>query len=141
MYMNKIRALFTITTLLILITLVACGNREEAAKALVKEGKRLQSMGQNSEAARKFEEATKKDAENFEAWYLLGNSRLTAEKHREALEYFDKAILLNAQFAPAWYSRGLAWFYLDNQQKACENWKEAERLGYHNISDRTRHCR
>lgn len=139
--MNKIRVPFAITTLLILLTLVACGNREEAAKALIKEGKRLQSMGQNTEAALRFEEATKKDKDNFEAWYLLGNSRMTAEKHQEALEYFDKAISLNKTFAPAWFGRGLAYFYLDNQQKACENWKEAERLGYHNISDRTRHCR
>ncbi len=139
--MNMIRISFAIITLSTMLAIVACGDRTEASKALIKEGKRLRSMGLNQEAMEKFEAAASKDKENFEAWYLCGTSKMSAGNHRDALEDLDRAIALNKDYAPAWFGRGLAWFYLDNQEKACENWKEAERLGYHNISDRTRHCR
>lgn len=139
--MNMIRISFAIITSLTLLLLVACTDRTEASKVLVKEGKRLQSMGMNQAAMEKFEAAAAKDKENFEAWYLCGTSKISVGNHRDAIEDLDRSIALKEDYAPAWFAKGMAWFYLDNQEKACENWKKAEALGHPNIDDRTRHCR
>jgi tetratricopeptide (TPR) repeat protein len=138
--MKNIYVFFGVVGLLILLGLVACTDRQETSKVLVKEGKRLQVMGQNREAMEKFERAIKKDEKNFEAWYLKGNCEITLGDLHTAISDLSKAISLREDFAPAWYNRGLAYFYLDQRDEACADWKQAEKLGQPNISDRTRHC-
>ena len=128
-------------SLLLIFVLAGCADREEAAIELVQKGKKKLAMGRNDQATEYFEQAIRKDKKNFEAWYFLGNCKVSSGEFEESLEGFSKAIELNPGYSPAWFNRGLAYFYLEDQDKACDDWKKAEELGHLNISDRTRHCR
>ncbi len=123
-----------------MVMVLGCADREEVSRELVKEGKRLLAFGRNDEAREKFELAARRDRRNFEAWFYIGNMHVTNREYEESLEYYERTIELKPDFARAWYNLGLVWFYLDDQHKACEHWKHAEKLGHPNISDRTRHC-
>lgn len=129
-----------VTILILMLMMTACADREEQSRKLVKKGKKKLSMGLNEEAMACFEEAIRKDKNNFEAWHRRGSCKITNADYEGALPDFDKAIELKPDYAPAYYNRGMAWFYLGEQDKACESWKMAEEAGYMNISDKTRHC-
>lgn len=129
-----------IVIMAIMLLITSCADREEQSLNLVKKGKKKLSMGLNDQAMDYFEDAIRKDRKNYEAWHLKGSCRITSGEFHESLEDFDKAIELKPDYAPAYYNRGMAWFYIGDQEKACEDWKMAESIGYMNISDKTRHC-
>ncbi len=135
-------SLFTgfLASLLLVFLVAGCADREEASRELVKKGKKKLSIGRIEEATGYFEEAIGKDRKNFEAWHFLGSCKISKGEFEQSLDDFSKAIELNPGYSPAWYNRGLAYFYLEDQGKACEDWKKAEELGHLNISDKTRHC-
>jgi len=126
--------------MIIFLMITACADREQQSRDLVKKGKKKLSMGLNDEAMECFEEAIRKDRNNFEAWHRRGTTKISYAKYEESLSDFDMAIELKPDYAPSYYNRGMAWFYMGEQDKACEDWKMAEAIGYLNISDKTRHC-
>ncbi|MFO7723187.1 MAG: tetratricopeptide repeat protein [Bacteroidales bacterium] len=133
--------LLTSLMILLILAMTGCADREQQSIELVKKGKKKLSMGLNDQALEYFDDAIKKNNENHEAWHFRGSCKVSLGLPLEGIPDFGKAIELKPDYAPAWYNRGLAWFYLGEQQKACEDWKQAEALGYPNIGDKTRHCR
>lgn len=57
------------------------------------------------------------------------------KKYRQAIKNFNKAISLNPNLAEAYYDRGVTYRILDYLSKACEDWKQAFKLGYKPASD------
>ena len=123
------------------LILPGCRDHESLSIEYVKKGKKKLALRRNSEALELFNEAIHHNDKNFEAWYFRGNCRVSLGQYHEGIRDLDKSMELKPDFAAAWYNRGLAWFYLDNREKACADWIRAEELGYPNIGDRTRHCR
>ncbi|MBK9290402.1 MAG: tetratricopeptide repeat protein [Bacteroidetes bacterium] len=74
---------------------------------------------------------------DFMLYAYRGNTKSKMGLHSEAIAEFDKAILLRpARIVdyPNWirnfFNRGVAKYYLNNTEGACEDWKKAYDLGY-----------
>jgi tetratricopeptide (TPR) repeat protein len=48
----------------------------------------------------------------------------------EAIGDYTQAIQLDRNYSKAYYNRGLAYFNLNNMQKACEDFKISLNMGY-----------
>lgn len=140
MYKHTSKAFHFLYIILVIGLLAGCGDREQMSLELVKKGRKKLTMGKNDEAMEYFSKAIRKDKRNFEAWFYQGSCKVSMQRYEESLADFDRALELKPDYAAAWFNRGLVFFYLNDQDKACADWREAEALGYPNISDRTRHC-
>jgi len=138
-YTSKLFQFFIL--ILVMGLLSGCSDPEEMSRELVKKGRKKLAMGNNDAAMEYFEKAIRKDKQNFEAWFYRGSSKVSQRLYHEALEDFTRATEIKPDYAAGWYNRGLVWFYLEDQEKACADWRKAEEFGYPNISDRTRHCK
>lgn len=139
-YNYLLKPVSVIAFITFIILCIGCTDRSLRSKELVKEGKRLLSIGQNDKALKQFEEAIKMDDNNFEAWHFRGSCKISQGDFKGSLSDFERAIEINPGYYNSWYNLGMAWFYLDDQDMACEYWKKAEALGKPNINDKTRHC-
>jgi Flp pilus assembly protein TadD len=52
-----------------------------------------------------------------------------------AFKYFNKAIKMKPDFKEAYYERGIAFYKLNNTEKACNDWNKALQLGYADAKD------
>lgn len=80
--------------------------------------------------------------EDFMIYAYRGNTRSKMGLHREAIADFDRAIALRPKRIvdyPNWvrnyFNRGVAKYYLNNSEGACEDWKKAYDLGYGSASE------
>ncbi|HLN53807.1 MAG TPA: tetratricopeptide repeat protein [Lentimicrobium sp.] len=67
--------------------------------------------------------------------YLLAynNRAILLGKHgnlNEAIQDLTKAINLKPDYAEAWYNRGVAYYQMQQNEKACHDWRRAAELGF-----------
>lgn len=84
--------------------------------------------------------AIKYDKGNYEAYYLRGCARINAQKYDEALKDFAKATELKPDYADAYFNMGRTYFILQDEDKACEYYKLADKYGRPNLDDYLRRC-
>jgi len=86
-----------------------------------------------------FDDALKKNSDNFLAYYALGLDAMEKSKNEQALYYYDKAIRANPQFWPAYNNKGLILKTLGQREEALQNFQKAIQANkfsveaYHNI--------
>jgi tetratricopeptide (TPR) repeat protein len=83
-----------------------------------------------SAAQSDFSKAAKLDSTNKNAWYNLGNIQFQLENYDEAQTSFKKTIELDPNFGKAFYGLGMIFVNKDDNENACVNLKQANRLGY-----------
>lgn len=59
--------------------------------------------------------------------YNLGTGMLIQGKFKKAVEHFNIVIALGDPFADVYYNRGIAHYYLGEFQKACADWRKAQK--------------
>jgi tetratricopeptide (TPR) repeat protein len=81
-----------------------------------------------------FNQALKSDPGNIEAIFYKGTSELALDNLEEAIFNFSEVIKLSQgeiSLNPfVFLNRGTAYFHLGQKEKAYNDWKEVERLGY-----------
>jgi len=62
----------------------------------------------------------------------LNNRGILKGKHMDpgAVSDFDEAVTLKPDYAEAYYNRGVAYYQLQQPERACADWQEASRLGF-----------
>jgi len=69
-------------------------------------------------------------APNFAlAYYNRGTLLGMQKQYNSSLQDLNKSIEIDPSNGNAFVNRGLAYFYLKEMDKACENWKQAARMG------------
>ena len=58
----------------------------------------------------------------------------------EAIADFEKAVELKPDYADAYFNMGKTYFLMNNEDKACECYKLAEKYGRPNLEDYLRRC-
>jgi len=106
MISKKIKFLNVVLILsLVMIVLIGCKESNEFAETMEK-GKQEFQEKMYKEALATFNEITKLDTANYEAWTLKGRCLFTLEKNKDAILAFNKVIEINPEYAPAYSLRG-----------------------------------
>ena len=86
-----------------------------------------------------FEDALKKNPNNFFACQILGSEMAKKGQHEKALQYYDRALKANSKLWPAYNNKGLILNTLGRREEALQNFQKAIKANkfsveaYHNI--------
>jgi Flp pilus assembly protein TadD len=81
-----------------------------------------------NEALAEYEEATRLQPENPEAWHGKGVALFELRRHEEALQNFDEAIRLKPDDPETWYDKAFCLLELERSEEAVVAFKKARRL-------------
>lgn len=132
-----------ITFLLITLFIMGLHSCQDPAKSryYMDEGNKLMmNYGKYAEAEEAFDKAIKYDKNNYEAYYLRGCAKINAKKYQNAILDLEKAIELKPDYADAYFNIGRTYFLLNDEEKACEYYKLADKYGRPNLEDYLRKC-
>ena len=120
--------------------MTSCENPAKS-RVYVEEGEKLLlRYSEFKKAEETLTKAIKYDKNNFEAYYYRGCARVNALKYDEAIADFEKAIELKPDFADAYFNLGRTYYMKHDEDKACENYKLADKYGRPNLEDFLKRC-
>lgn len=130
---------------ILIITLICIGlsSCQDPGKSRVymDEGcKLMMRYSQYEQAEEAFTKAIKYDKSNYEAYYWRGCARVNMQKYHEAIADFEQATLLKPDYADAYFNIGKTYFLLNDNDKACEYYKLADKYGRPNLEDYLKRC-
>ena len=134
------KKLALILTLLCTLFLTSCENPAKSRIYTDEGSKLLLRYSEYKKAEETLTKAIKYDKNNFEAYYYRGCARVNAMKYDEAIADFEKAIEIKPDYADAYFNLGRTYYMMHDEDKACENYKLAEKYGRPNLEDYLRRC-
>lgn len=136
------RKLFILSILIsILLISVSCKSKKEKADNLIVQSLIKTDKSDFKGALQDLDKAIQFDSLNFKSWFLRGNIKISLQQIDKAILDYDRAIVLNDKDMNAYYNRGYAYFLQGNQDKACENFFIAYKMGKPNIEDKIKNCK
>jgi tetratricopeptide (TPR) repeat protein len=120
--------------------LAGCENPAKSRIYTEEGSKLLLRYSEYKKAEETLTEAIKYDKSNFEAYYYRGCARVNAMKYEEAIADFEKAVELKPDYADAYFNLGKTYFIMNNEDKACEYYKLADKYGRPNLEDYLSRC-
>jgi len=137
---NEMKKLAFIFIALFALFITSCQNPAKS-RLLTQEGeKQLLRYSDYEKAEETLTKAIQYDKNNFEAYYYRGCARVNAMKYNEALTDFHKAVEIKPDYADAYFNLGRTYFLMNDQDKACENYKLAAAYGRPNLDDYLKRC-
>ena len=133
------RLIFLLSTVL-LMALMSCENPAKSRLYTEEGAKQLLRYSDFQKAEETLTKAIKYDKHNFEAYYYRGRAKVNAMRYNEAIADFEKAIELKPDYADAYFNLGRTYVLLNNENKACEYYKLAEKYGRPNLEDYIKRC-
>ena len=133
------RLIFLLSTVL-LMALMSCENPAKSRLYTEEGAKQLLRYSDFQKAEETLTKAIKYDKHNFEAYYYRGCAKVNAMRYNEAIADFEKAIELKPDYADAYFNLGRTYVLLNNEIKACEYYKLAEKYGRPNLEDYIKRC-
>ncbi len=88
-----------------------------------------QKAGALEESIQSLEHFLTLNPNHTKAAYALANILARTQKYEQAVQYYNQVIDAEPTFANAYLNRGNTYLYLDETEKACADWKQAESLG------------
>ena len=133
------RLIFLLSTVL-LMALMSCENPSKSRLYTEEGSKQLLRYSDFQKAEETLTKAIKYDKNNFEAYYYRGCAKVNAMKYNEAIADFEKAVELKPDYADAYFNLGRTYILLNNEEKACEYYKLADKYGRPNLEDYLKRC-
>lgn len=134
------KRLMIFVSALLLIAMTACENPAKS-RVYTQEGEKLLlRYSEFDEAEEVLTKAIRYDKGNFEAYYYRGCARINAQKYEDAIADFEKAVALKPDYADAYFNLGRTYYIVNNEEKACENYRLAEKYGRPNLEDYLKRC-
>ena len=137
---TEMKKLALIFTAICALFLTSCENPAKSRIYTEEGSKLLLRYSEYKKAEETLTQAIKYDKNNFEAYYYRGCARVNAMKYEEAVADFEKAVELKPDYADAYFNMGKTYFLMNNEDKACECYKLAEKYGRPNLEDYLRRC-
>lgn len=135
--MKKLTLLFAI---MILFALTGCENPAKSRLYTEEGSKQLLRYSDFQKAEETLNKAIRYDKGNFEAYYYRGCAKVNALNYQGAIEDFQKAIELKPDYADAYFNLGRTYYLTNDQDKACEYYKLADKYGRPNLEDYIKNC-
>lgn len=127
--------------ILVLPVLFSCKTNKQKADILITEALIKTDNSDFKGAIKDLDKAISCDSLNPKSWLMRANLKVSLKQFNESISDYDKCIALNDKNMEAFYNRGYAYFLLGNQEKACENYFIAFKLGKPNIEDKIKNCK
>ena len=86
-------------------------------------------LGRLDEAAEIYNKLIDKNPYSATYWFVLARCYFDQQMYDKAIEACDYAIISDDEFAEAYQMRGNAYIFLQNEERALEDFREAARLG------------
>ena len=134
------RLIFFLSTVL-LLSLTGCENPAKSRLYTEEGSKQLLRYSDFQKAEETLTKAIKYDKNNFEAYYYRGCAKVNERKYQEAIADFEKAVELKPDYADAYFNLGRTYYLLNDEDKACENYKLAAKYGRPNLEDYLKRCK
>ncbi|MBR4468105.1 MAG: tetratricopeptide repeat protein [Bacteroidales bacterium] len=135
--MKRLTLLFAIMTL---FALTGCENPAKSRLYTEEGSKQLLRYSDFQKAEETLSKAIRYDKSNFEAYYFRGCAKVNALNYQGAIEDFQKAIELKPDYADAYFNLGRTYYLMNDQDKACEYYKLADKYGRPNLEDYIKNC-
>ena len=136
--MKKLALVFTA---IFAFFLTSCENPAKSRLYTEEGSKLLLRYSKFEEAEETLTKAIRYDKNNFEAYYYRGCAKVNEKKYQEAIADFEKAIELKPDYADAYFNLGRTYYLLNDEDKACENYKLAAQYGRPNLEDYLKRCK
>lgn len=136
--MKKFALIFTAICVFLLSS---CENPAKSRLYTEEGSKLLLRYSKFEEAEETLTKAIRYDKNNFEAYYYRGCAKVNEKKYQEAIADFEKAIELKPDYADAYFNLGRTYYLLNDEDKACENYKLAAQYGRPNLEDYLKRCK
>jgi tetratricopeptide (TPR) repeat protein len=120
---------------------ISCVDKKQKANKLIIEALLKSDDYDFNGALNNYNQAIILDSTNAKIWFLRGNIKMSLKMFNEAIFDYNKSIELNEKNMDAYYNRGYAYFILGNEDKACENYFVAYKMGKSNIEDKIKNCK
>ena len=134
------KKLMFLLSAVLLMSLTGCENPAKSRLYTEDGSKLLLRYSNYEEAEETLTKAIKYDKHNFEAYYYRGCAKVNAKKYNEAIADFEKAVELKPDYADAYFNLGRTYYLLNKEDKACENYKLADKYGRPNLEDYLKRC-
>jgi len=120
---------------------VSCTPPADKAEEHYEIGKKIFYNNDPRGALVEFEKGLEYMPDHDRLLYESGNCYMNFKDYHKSIELYTKAIDSNPKYADAFFNRGQCWFYLNDRDKSCADWKEAQDLGRPNVGDKLKHCK
>jgi len=120
--------------------LVGCQDPAKSRLSMDEGYKMMMNRSQLDEAIQAFDKAIQYDKDNYEAYYYRGCAKVNKKQYKEAITDFENAIELKPDYADAYFNIGRVYILLNDEEKACEYYKLAQKYGRPNLEDYLRRC-
>ena len=137
---TEMKKLTLIFTAICALFLTSCENPAKSRIYTEEGSKLLLRYSEYKKAEETLTQAIKYDKSNYEAYYYRGCARVNAMNYDGAIADFEKAVELKPDYADAYFNMGKTYFLKNNEDKACECYKLAEKYGRPNLEDHLRRC-
>lgn len=126
---------------LILFAFTSCENPDKSRYYMDQGATYMMRYAQYDKAEESLDKAIKYDKHNYEAYYYRGCVKVNEKKYKEGIVDFEKAVELKPDYADAYFNIGKVYFLLNDEDKACEYFKLADKYGRPNLEDYLRRCK
>lgn len=120
--------------------LASCQDPAKSRLYMDEGAKLMLNYSKFNEAEQAFDKAIKYDKGNYEAYYYRGCVKINQKKYKEALADLEQAVALKPDYADAYFNIGRTYILLNDEDKACEYYKLAQKYGRPNLEDYLRRC-
>ena len=120
--------------------LTSCENPAKSRQYTEEGSKLLLRYSKFEEAEETLTKAIQYNKNNFEAYYYRGCAKVNAKKYQEAISDFEKAVEIKPDYADAYFNLGRTYYLINDDDKACENYKLAAKYGRPNLEDYLKRC-
>lgn len=139
--MSKGRFIVTwIIPILMIMMLASCTSKSERAEQELREGITALYASDMNKAKEHFDKAIELDPDNAVAYFQRANVYSNLQGYELALADLNRSLELEPENADAWFNRGNIHTIMGKKTEACDDYKEAYRLGKVNIYDKVKHC-
>ena len=131
---------------LILVTfctlfLTCCENPAKSRQYTEEGSKLLLRYSKFEEAEETLTKAIQYDKHNFEAYYYRGCAKVNEKRYKDAISDFEKAVEIKPDYADAYFNLGRTYYLMNEEDKACEYYKLADKYGRPNMEDYLKRCK
>ena len=131
---------------LILVTfctlfLTSCENPAKSRQYTEEGSKLLLRYSKFEEAEETLTKAIQYDKHNFEAYYYRGCAKVNEKRYKDAISDFEKAVEIKPDYADAYFNLGRTYYLMNEEDKACEYYKLADKYGRPNMEDYLKRCK